>query len=76
MLNKVLLLGDAAKFASQKNCETNQGVFRTEEITNVEKIDGKHSKIYYIKNNKNFEAIVNSNREEEELLIASCASFC
>jgi len=63
--------GDVASLATQKKyfSETYQGVFKTEEITNIEKIDDKHSKIYYTRSNKDFEAIVSSYKL---LLVANC----
>lgn len=39
-------------------------------ITNVEQINSKHSKVYYIKDSINYEAVVNSNRKDM-LLIAT-----
>ncbi len=45
-------------------------VFNEEEINNIEKIDSKHSKIFYTRNGIHFEAIVNSDRKDL-LLIAT-----
>jgi len=49
--------------------ENYPNIFKEEEINKVEKIDEKHSKVYYTRNHVKFEAVVNSNREEL-LLIA------
>ena len=51
--------------------ENYPGIFKTEEINKVEKIDPKHSKIYYTRGKVNFEAVVNSDRKEL-LLVANC----
>lgn len=47
------------------------GLFVEDEINIIEKLDSKHSKIHYTRNNVNFEAVVNSNRKEL-LLVATC----
>ena len=46
-------------------------VFSKVEIKRVEKLNNKHSKVYYTKGSSNFEAIVNSDRKDL-LLIANC----
>ena len=66
-------IGDVATLSKQKKyfCETYQGVFKNEEINRIEKINAKHSKIYYTRNKVNFEAVVNSDRNEM-LLVVNC----
>jgi len=61
------------ELAKQKTVITEDypGIFKEEEINKIEKIDPKHSKIYYTRDHVNFEAIVNSDRKEL-LLIATC----
>lgn len=44
--------------------------FENVKITNVEQINSKHSKVYYIQDSINYEAVVNSNRKDM-LLIAT-----
>ena len=51
--------------------ENYPGIFKTEEINKIEKIDPKHSKIYYTRGKVHFEAVVNSDRKEL-LLVANC----
>ena len=51
--------------------ENYPGLFKKEEINKIEKIDSKHSKIYYTRGKVHFEAVVNSDRKEL-LLVANC----
>lgn len=46
-------------------------LFSELEINDVEKINSRQSKVFYTRNNKNYETIVNSNRKDL-LIIASC----
>jgi len=51
--------------------ENYPGLFKEEEINKIQKLDSKHSKIFYTRGDKHFEAIVNSHREDL-LLVATC----
>ena len=64
---------DVSELAKEKEVvyENYPGVFKKEEINKIEKIDQKHSKIYYTRGKVHFEAIVNSDRQEL-LLVANC----
>jgi hypothetical protein len=64
---------DSVVLAEQKKVlfQNYPGVFVDEEINIIEKLDSKHSKIYYTRNNVNYETVINSNRKEL-LLIATC----
>ncbi len=64
---------DVDELAEQKRImfQNYPGLFMEKEINNVEKLDSKHSKIFYTINNVNFEAVVNSNMKDL-LLVATC----
>lgn len=66
-------ISDVDILAQQKNVviEHYPGVFKSEEINKVEKINDKQSKIYYQRGGANFEAVVNSDRKDL-LLVATC----
>lgn len=66
-------ISDVDILAEQKGVviEHYPGVFKSEEINKIEKINDKQSKIYYQRGGANFEAVVNSDRKDL-LLVATC----